>query len=181
MCKPIRRPRRTLSAFAMKPGIAMSIEDPITVVLEQEEDYAFRIRFEGLDVPDVLADEAVPLGHDGGPNPARLLLAGIANCLSASLLFALRKHRNVPGRLRASITAVPVRNAQGRWRLPRVHATLRLPDATADYQHLERVLETFEDYCLVTQSVREGIDVQVTVTDAAGNVLRGDRTIEAGI
>jgi uncharacterized OsmC-like protein len=167
-------------AFAMKLGVAMGIEDPITVVLEQEEDFAFRIRFEGLDVPDVLSDEAEPLGHDGGPNPARLLLAGIANCLSASLLFALRKHRNAPGRLRASITAVPTRNAQGRWRIPRVDATLQLPDANADYQHLERVLDTFEEYCLVTQSVREGIDVQVTVKDAQGHVLRGDKTIEAG-
>lgn len=158
----------------------MAIDTPITVVLEQEEDFAFRIRFEGLDVPDVLSDEAAPLGHDAGPNPARLLLAGIANCLSASLLFALRKHKNAPGQLRASITAIPVRNAEGRWRIPTVQATLHLSDANADYQHLERVLDTFEDYCLVTQSVREGIDVQVTVKDAAGHVLRGDKTFEAG-
>ncbi|SEL71232.1 Uncharacterized OsmC-related protein [Pseudoxanthomonas sp. GM95] len=158
----------------------MGIEDPITVVLEQEEDFAFRIRFEGLDVPEVLSDEAAPLGHDQGPNPTRLLLASIANCLSASLLFALRKHRNTPGKLRASITAVPVRNADGRWRLPQVEATLHLPEANADYQHLERVLETFEDFCTVTQSVRQGIDVQVTVKDALGHVLRGDHSGEAG-
>ncbi len=160
-------------------GVYMSIEDPITVVLEQEEDFAFRIRFEGLDVPDVLSDEAAPLGHDSGPNPARLLLAGIANCLSASLLFALRKHKNTPGRLRASITAVPVRNAQGRWRISSVDATLHLPEANTGYQHLERVLDTFEDYCLVTQSVREGIEVRVNVEDATGHRLHDGKTIQA--
>jgi uncharacterized OsmC-like protein len=158
----------------------MAIQDPITVLLEQEQDFSFRIRFQGLDVPDVLTDEAAPLGHDAGPNPLRLLLAGIANCLAASLLFALRKHRNTPGKLRASITAIPVRNAEGRWRVPRVEVALQLPEANAAYQNLERVLDTFEDYCLVTQSVREGIDVQVSVTDAAGHVLRGDKSIEAG-
>ncbi len=158
----------------------MAIQDPITVLLEQEQDFSFRIRFQGLDVPDVLSDEAAPLGHDAGPNPLRLLLAGIANCLAASLLFALRKHRNTPGKLRASITAIPVRNAEGRWRVPRVEVALQLPEANAAYQNLERVLDTFEDYCLVTQSVREGIDVQVSVTDAAGHVLRGDKSIEAG-
>lgn len=158
----------------------MAMDDPVTVLLEQEEDFAFRIRFQGLEVPDVLSDEAAPLGHDGGPNPARLLLASIANCLSASLLFALRKYKNSPGQLRASITAIPQRNAQGRWRIPTVKAELLLPGATADYEHLQRVLETFEDFCLVTQSVREGIEVQVTVKDADGHVLRGDTTIEAG-
>lgn len=158
----------------------MAIEDPITVLLEQEQDFSFRIHFQGLEVPDLRTDEAAPLGHDAGPNPARLLLAGIANCLTASLLFALRKHRNTPGKLRASITAVPVRNAEGRWRLPQVEVTLQLPEVNAAYQNLERILDTFEDYCLVTQSVREGIDVQVTVTDAAGHVLRGDKSIEAG-
>jgi uncharacterized OsmC-like protein len=158
----------------------MAIEDPITVLLEQEQDFSFRIRFQGLEVPDLLTDEAAPLGHDAGPNPSRLLLAGIANCLTASLLFALRKHRNTPGQLRASITAVPVRNAEGRWRLPRVEVALQLPEVNAAYHNLERILDTFEDYCVVTQSVREGIDVQVTVTDAAGHVLRGDKSIEAG-
>ena len=34
-----------------------------------------------------------------------LLLAGVANCLAASLVFALRKFKNTPGPIRAEITA----------------------------------------------------------------------------
>lgn len=157
----------------------MSTATPITVVLEQEQDFVFRLHFEGLDAPDVLSDEGAPLGHDQGPRPSHLLLAAIVNCLSASLLFALRKYRNAPGRLRASISAVAERNADGRLRLPRALATLQLPEGRADYAHLERVLATFEDFCTVTQSVRQGIDVQVEVRDAQGQLLLGQAPAEA--
>ena len=146
----------------------MSSETPIRVTLEQEDDYAFRIRFDDTALESLLTDEASPLGQDRGPNPARLLLASIANCLVASLLFALRKQHNQPGRLRADITAIPMRNAEGRWRIPQAFVELHLPEGNEHYQQLERVLEQFEQFCIVTQSVREGIEVDVRVVDASG-------------
>lgn len=152
----------------------MSIEQPIHVVLEQDEDFAFRIRFPGTHLDTLLSDESAPLGHDRGPNPSRMLLAAIGNCLVASLLFALRKHKNASGPLTAEISATPVRNEQGRWRIPTASVTLRLPGHNADYQRLDRVLAQFEDFCVVTQSVRQGIDVAVNVVDAEGHVLLGD-------
>ena len=158
----------------------MNAETPIRVSLEQESDFAFRISFEETALQPLLSDEPAPLGHDRGPNPSRLLLAAIGNCLVASLLFALRKQSNDPGKLRAEISAAPMRNAQGRWRIPKAFVELQLPEGGEDYQRLDRVLQQFEDFCVVTQSVRQGIDVEVTVKDAHGSVLLGDRTIEAG-
>ena len=158
----------------------MSTETPIRVTLEQEDDYAFRIRFDDTALESLLTDEASPLGQDRGPNPARLLLASIANCLVASLLFAMRKQRNEPGKLRAQITAVPMRNTEGRWRIPQAFVELQLPEGNEHYQHLERVLEQFEQFCIVTESVRQGIDVLVTIKDAHGHVLLGDKSFEAG-
>jgi hypothetical protein len=35
--------------------------------------------------------------------------------------------------------------------------------------HQQRCVEQFEDFCVVTQSVRAGIPVSVRVVDAAGN------------
>ena len=157
----------------------MSEEMPIRVTLEQDGDYAFRISFEDTGLDTLLSDEAAPLGHDRGPNPSRLLLASIANCLVASLLFALRKQKNEPGKLRAQISANLVRNEEGRWRIPQAFVELHLPDGNEHYQRLDRVLEQFEEFCIVTQSVRQGIDVQVTVKDAQGNTLKGDRSLEA--
>ena len=37
---------------------------------------------------------------------------------------------------------------------------------------LDRVLEQFEEFCVVTQSVRSGFPVEVTVRDSAGTVLK---------
>lgn len=158
----------------------MSDPSEIRVTLEQQDDYAFSIRFDDTALAPLLSDEAAPLGQDRGPNPARLLLASVANCLVASLLFALRKQRNAPGKLRAEITATPMRNAEGRWRIPQAFVELHLPEGTEHYQNLERVLAQFEEFCIVTQSVRQGIDVEVTVKDAHGHVLLGDKSFEAG-
>jgi len=37
------------------------------------------------------------------------------------------------------------------------------PQNEQDRERMNRCLEIFEDFCLVTQSVRKGIDVQVDV------------------
>ena len=82
----------------------MSDTQQFSFHLEQQEDFAFLIRFD-KDIPPLLADEPPPLGHDAGPNPSRLLAASVANCLSASLLFALRKFKNNPGPITTVVTA----------------------------------------------------------------------------
>lgn len=158
----------------------MTAEKPIRITLEQDGDYAFRVSFNDTALEPLVTDESPPLGQDRGPNPSRLLLAGVANCMVASLLFALRKQRNQPGKLRAEITASLVRNAEGRWRIPQAFVELQLPEGNEHYQRLDRVLEQFEEFCVVTQSVRHGIDVQVTVKDAHGHVLLGDKSLETG-
>lgn len=158
----------------------MPIGDPIRVTLEQDTDFAFRIRFDETALEPWLSDETAPLGQERGPNPTRILLAGIANCLAASLVFAMRKYKNDPAGVVAHITATPMRNPEGFWRIPQASVELQLPGANQDYAQLERILAQFEQFCVVTQSVRQGIDVQVTVKDAQGTVLLGDKSIEAG-
>ena len=149
----------------------MSSPESISIVLEQEHDYSFRIRFEGTAAADLLTDEPEPLGGGSGPNPSRVLLAAIANCLVASLLFALRKFKNAPGTLRAVATTQLVRNEAGRWRIPRATVSLQLGGDTSALTQLPRVLEQFEEFCVVTQSVRQGIAVDVEVVDQHGTLL----------
>ncbi len=149
---------------------AVKTSTTVTVQLRQQQDYQFRIAFGG-DAPDVLGDEPEPLGQGQGPSPVQLLTAAVGNCLSDSLLFALRKFKQTPEPITCEVQAEVGRNAEGRVRVLGMQAALTLGVPAASLEHLDRVLATFEGYCTVTQSVRQGIPVQVTVRDANGRLL----------
>ena len=51
---------------------------------------------------------------------------------------------------------------------------LKLSGIAADRSRLARCFSLFEDYCVVTQAVRDGIPVGVRVLDDDGTVLRED-------
>lgn len=146
-------------------------EETIRVELTQQQDYGFAVRFGGA-VPDLLADEPAPLGGGTGPSPVQLLAAAVGNCLSDSLLFALRKFKQKPEPITCSVEAGVGRNAEGRLRVLTIKAVLTLGVAGASLEHLDRVLAQFESFCTVTQSVGEGIAMSVEVWDAAGLRLK---------
>jgi uncharacterized OsmC-like protein len=154
-------------------------ESAFTIELVQQADYRFETRFDDPALPPLVTDEPAPLGAGAGPNPARLLGTAVANCLAASLLFSLRKFRNQVEPLRAAATVSMVRNAQNRLRIGRIGVDLHLAGPAAEVKSLERVLGQFEDFCVVTQSVRAGITVDVRVLDRDGRVLTVPGTGEA--
>lgn len=141
------------------------------ITLEQVEDYEFRVRFDDTTVPDLIVDEGAPLGGDAGPNPSRLLATAVANCLAASLLFALRKYKNAPGKMGAKAKLTMERNEHGRLRITRIGVELQLAEKAEVLAYLDRVLAQFEDFCIVTQSVRQGIKVDVSIHDGEGKLL----------
>ena len=147
------------------------MESDFTIELVQLADYRFETHFDNAAVPALLTDEQAPLGGDAGPNPSRLLLTSVANCLMASLLFAMRKFKNEPGPLRAVAKASIVRNAKNRLRIGRIAVDLHLGVMASKVNMLDRILGQFEEFCIVTQSVRAAIPVDVRVLDKAGTVL----------
>lgn len=144
----------------------------ITVQLQQLQDFQFEIRFDEA-MPVLLGDEPAPLGKGLGPSPVQLLCAAVGNCLSDSLLFALRKFKQSPEPLRCTVQAEVGRNTEGRMRVLAMTAELHLGVAAAQLEHLERVLDQFEDFCTVTRSVGQGIPIAVQVIDAQGARLKG--------
>lgn len=150
----------------------MSESETIRLTITQESDYAFRVVFDDTSLQPLLVDEAPPLGGGKGPDPARLLAAAIGNCLGASLLFALRKFKNAPGTIVAQVRMEHARNEKGRLRIGKVAVEITLPEAAAEYAQIERILAQFEQFCTVTESVRAGVPVEVTVKDGGGAVLR---------
>jgi len=155
--------------------------DGFTLELQQQGDFRFAVAFDAGAMPALLTDEPPPLGGGTGPNPARLLGAAVANCLAASLLFALRKFKNNAEPLRAVATVAMARNPQGRLRVGRIGVELHLGAAARDLRAIDRVLAQFEDFCIVTQSVRAGIQVDVTVVDAEGAVLKAPSLSDAAV
>jgi uncharacterized OsmC-like protein len=142
-----------------------------TVHLHQQQDYRFEIRF-GEALPALQADEGPPLGGGAGPTPVQLLAAAVGNCLSASLLFALRKYKQAPEPIACAVDAQVGRNADGRLRVLGLDVRLTLGVPAARLEHLERVLASFEAYCTVTQSVTAAIPVKLSVFDSLGAQLK---------
>jgi organic hydroperoxide reductase OsmC/OhrA len=59
------------------------------------------------------------------------------------------------------------RNEKGRLRIGKIDVKITPDIPEPDPQKLRRCLDLFEDFCVVTQSVRNGIDVSVTVQPPA--------------
>jgi len=151
---------------------SMSDTQTFSIELQQREGFEFGVRFDWPGMPELVLDEPEPLGKRKGPNAARLVGAAVANCLAASLVFCLRnKFRQNPGPVRARATGRLERNDKGRYRIAGIDVVLSLSEKSGDMPHQERCLEQFEDFCIVTESIRRGIPVTVSVRDAAGETL----------
>ena len=120
----------------------------------------------------VAVDEAPPAGEGAGPCPEQLLVAAVSNCLCASLVFALGKFRQDAQGVRADAHCQIVRNAAGRLRIGGIEVAIALGQPAENLPRLDRVLEQFERFCTVSQSVESGIPVSVSVADATGRRLR---------
>ncbi|MFP3871701.1 MAG: OsmC family protein [Candidatus Natronoplasma sp.] len=134
-----------------------------TVNIEQLENYKFEVSFdEGMG--RLITDETEEVGGgEEGPNPSRLLGASVLNCLMASLKFCLDKKRVEVASLKGEVTG-KVERIEKRLRITGLSVEIKpeLEDGS-DRKRLESCKDIFEDYCVVTQSVRKGVDVDVSV------------------
>jgi uncharacterized OsmC-like protein len=145
-------------------------DDVVLVTMEMIRDFEFRVRF-GEGLAELLMDEPEPLGSGRGPSASRVLIAAIGNCLSASLLFCLRKARVEPSGLRTEVVAKRVRNERGRLRIDKAEVTVTIDVDDQERGRLDRCAGLFEDFCIVTASVRKGVDVAVRITDTDGPLI----------
>lgn len=143
----------------------------IEISLEQQQAYRFKINFSS-ETPAMLTDEPAPLGAAAGPSPVELLIAAVATCLTDSLIFALSKFKQPSDGIRTEASAELGRNADKRLRVAKVSITLQLGHAQAEIDRLERILDQFEQFCTVSQSVSRCLPVHLTVLDSEGVQLK---------
>lgn len=147
------------------------MSESVSITVTRQEGYRFLVEF-GPQYATMIADEPMPIGDDTGPSPQHLLAASIANCLCASLTFACRKYHEDPGEFSASVTCEIGRNEKNRLRVMGIEVSITLNGPPEALPHLERALASFEDFCTVTESVRQGILVNVGVFGPDGAKLR---------
>ncbi|MHA1608059.1 MAG: OsmC family protein [Candidatus Freyarchaeota archaeon] len=115
------------------------------------------------DLPELPMDEPPEIGGEAsGFSPLDLLAASIGGCLSAALIFCLKKARVEPVEVSVKSKVTVVRE-DGYLRVKRVDVDLTPVFSGEAMKKAERCLEIFRNYCIVTESVARGIPVTVNL------------------
>jgi organic hydroperoxide reductase OsmC/OhrA len=146
------------------------LSENFTIRLARRANYRFEVHFDNPAFPNLLTDEAAPLGGDSGPNPSRLLVTAVAHCVSASLPFAMRKLKNEPEPIRTA--AGLARSERNRLRIASIAIDLHHGIAAESIHMAERILAQFEHSCVTPRSTRPAIPVTVRVFDKGDKALK---------
>ena len=140
------------------------MDTEFTTKLDQVKDYEFQVSFDNDALGKLTMDEPAPLGTEKGPNASRVLSSAVGHCLTASLIFCLQKSRIPLKHVTTNVHTTLARNEAGRWRVQGITVNVDAdPVNEQDRERMKRCLDMFEDFCIVTQSVRKGINVEVSV------------------
>jgi organic hydroperoxide reductase OsmC/OhrA len=145
--------------------VIMSEERDFYVEMTRVSGFQFCVDFGIESMCQFYMDEPEPLGKNTGPNAGKMVGAALANCLAASLMFCLQKsHVDVKG-MKSSARGILERNENGRWRIMEVNVDLYPEIDSEKKKPLERCKEIFDDFCIVSKSIEQGIPVNVSVHD----------------
>ena len=143
----------------------MSYDFTNRVKLKLEKDMIFKCDMGDMNVKDCYIDETnVKEADMWGPNPTMLLASAVMGCLSASLIFCLKKRDLKLDEFEAEAELKGGRNEKGFLRVKEIN--VKLTPKTNDEKvkdRLNKCLKIFEKFCTVTESVRAGIPVNVDV------------------
>jgi len=135
-------------------------ETEFRVDIERLEGYDFKISFRDIE-ETLLMSEPAPLGSGKHPFGGHAIAAAIGHCMCSALIFCLEKARVNTGLIKAVLFTKVERNEKGRLRLTKVRVSVHAQ--VDDMEKARRCMEIFEDYCIVTQSIRQGIEVETEV------------------
>jgi organic hydroperoxide reductase OsmC/OhrA len=139
-------------------------EKTFEVSMKRENGFEFRVDFGDPGIENLIMDEPEPVGENKGPNASKVLAAAMGNCLSASLLFCLQKARAEVGEVETRVEGKMRRNEDGRWRIKEVSVEISPEIDREEYESkFDRCMDLFEDFCIVSQSIEEGIPINVKV------------------
>ena len=133
----------------------------VSITLEKEMIFKCElgdIKVEECYIDETNKDEVNMLG----PNPSRLVGLAVLGCLSSSFIFCLKKRDFTLDNLKAEAEVIIGRNDKGFWRVKKINVNIDVKiDDPETRKRADQCRKMFEQYCLVTQAIREGIDVEL--------------------
>ncbi|MBD3253881.1 MAG: hypothetical protein GF383_02255 [Candidatus Lokiarchaeota archaeon] len=143
----------------------MSEEMTTKVGIKLKEEMIFKCELGEMKVEDCYIDEEHKKEAEmWGPNPSRMLGMAVLGCLSASFIFCLKKRDLSLDDLKADAVVHIGRNKKGFWRVQKIDVDIKCKiDDPEARKRADQCRKMFQNYCLVTEAVREGIDVEVNL------------------
>ncbi len=140
-------------------------ERMIKVKVKLERDMIFKCDLGEITLGDCLIDETNKIESDMlGPNAAHLLAMAVLGCLSSSYVFCFSKRDFTVKDLEAKAIVTIFKNAKGFVRVKKIDVTINPKiDSPEMRKRAAQCQKMFEQYCTITASIREGIDVNVIV------------------
>lgn len=147
-------------------------EENTTVNLELEKDLIFKCSLGLEKLKEIYIDETLKKKENPwGPDAAKLLGMAILGCLSASFIFCLNKRNLTPDDLQAHAEISFKKIEKGYERIKKIDVKL-MPktDNPATLKRINQCIRElksgkslFEETCIITASIREGIKINVDV------------------
>ena len=143
----------------------MSHELKTKVSLKQEDEMIYKCDLGGIKIHNLYIDESnKDLKEKLGPSPAKLLALSILGCLTASFEFCLLKRDICLSDLEGKAEVTIARNEKNFWRVKKID--IKIIPKVANLKMLKRIDQCkkfFEQFCIISESVREGIDLKVNL------------------
>lgn len=146
-------------------GVKELKERTIKAKVNLERDMIFKCDLGEISLGDCLIDETNKnLSEMLGPNAAHLLAMAVLGCLSSSYVFCFSKRDFTVKNLEAEAIVTIFRNEKGFMRVKKIDVTINPKiDSPEMRKRAIQCQKMFEQYCTITASIREGIDVNVSV------------------
>ncbi|MHA1147531.1 MAG: OsmC family protein [Promethearchaeota archaeon] len=147
-------------------------EENTFIKLKLDKNLIFTSPLELENLKNLIIDESIEEGVERtGPDAATLLGLAITSCLSASFIFCLQKRNLTLDDLEAIAEVSFKKNEKGYIRIKKIDVKIcpktNDPDVLKRISQCTKVLKNgnmfFEESCIITPSVEEGIDVDVKV------------------
>ncbi|MFX1476783.1 MAG: OsmC family protein [Promethearchaeota archaeon] len=141
----------------------MSNELKTRVSLKQEEEMIFKCDFGEIKGDSLYIDEKHDKNSEKiGPSPAKLLALSVLGCLTASFSFCLKKKEFSLLDLRGQAEVSIARNDKHLWRVKKIDVKISPKIDTPELRkRADQCAKFFEQYCIISESLRNGIEVNL--------------------